>query len=92
MTGFIDVLEKIEPPNQMVAMIKDPLLQKFLILRPSQESLRRVDQWLFAYFEDRLENMDEFEDGILQMLKDILEYTRYTKVLANQNSNMYCLF
>ena len=36
--------------------------------------------------------LDEFEDGILQMLKDILEYTRYTKVLANQNSNMYCLF
>jgi centromere protein I len=77
---FVRRLEKIEPPNQMVAVIQDPLLQKFLQLRSSDVYARRVDSWLLAFFEDQLETSDSSETKILQMLKSIQSYTQYTKV------------
>lgn len=73
-------LEKIEPPNQLVAAIGDPLLQKFLQLRSSEASMRRIDEWLLAFFEDQLESAHSAESTILEMLGAVLEYTRYTKV------------
>ncbi|TVY49879.1 Inner kinetochore subunit [Lachnellula occidentalis] len=78
---FVQRLEKIEPPNQLVAVIQDPLLQKFLQLRSSEVYARRVDSWLMAFFEDQLEAGDTSEIKILEMLKSIQGYTRYTKKL-----------
>jgi len=78
---FIYKLEKIEPPNQLVAVIGDPLLQKFLQLRSSEASSKRIDDWLLAFFEDQLERQHSAELMILEMLNVVLEYTRYTKVL-----------
>lgn len=43
---FVQHLENIELPSQMVAVLADPLLQKLLLLRPSDESFARVDRWL----------------------------------------------
>ncbi|TVY17018.1 Inner kinetochore subunit mis6 [Lachnellula arida] len=78
---FVQRLEKIEPPNQLVAVIQDPLLQKFLQLRSSEVYGRRVDSWLMAFFEDQLEAADTSETKILEMLKSIQGYTHYTKKL-----------
>ncbi len=77
---FVQKLEKIEPHNQLVAVISDPLLQKFLQLRSSESNSRRVDRWLLAFFEDQLENPDSGEAEILEMLQAVLDYTRSTKV------------
>ncbi|TVY81539.1 Inner kinetochore subunit mis6 [Lachnellula suecica] len=78
---FVQRLEKIEPPNQLVAVIQDPLLQKFLQLKTSDSYARRVDHWLLAFFEDQLETSDSSEAKILEMLQSISGYTQYTKVL-----------
>ncbi|TVY29041.1 Inner kinetochore subunit [Lachnellula hyalina] len=78
---FVQRLEKIEPPNQLVAVIQDSLLQKFLQLRSSEVYARRVDSWLMAFFEDQLEAADTSEIKILEMLVSIQAYTHYTKKL-----------
>ncbi|KAG9236610.1 Mis6-domain-containing protein [Amylocarpus encephaloides] len=78
---FVRRLEKIEPPNQLVAVIRDPLLQKFMQLRSSEAYQKRVDRWLLAFFEDQLQAVAPSEAKILGMLNGILEYTRYTKAL-----------
>jgi centromere protein I len=66
-------------PNQLVASLTDPLLQRFLQLKPSTSAAERVDQWLLAFFEDQLE-FAESEQSILEMLEVILAYTNHTKV------------
>lgn len=73
-------LEIIDPPNQLVAVLDDPLLQKFLHLRASKVDSNRIDSWLIAFFEDQLQNPDAAESSIVEMLKAILKYTQYTKV------------
>ncbi|KAK0100090.1 hypothetical protein ONS95_013098 [Cadophora gregata] len=80
---FIQKLEKIEPPNQLVAVIDDPLLQKFLQLRSSETNAKRVDSWLMAFFEDHLQSAHTGERQILEMLEFMLGYTRYTKILPS---------
>lgn len=78
---FVNKLEKIELPNQLVAAIGDPLLQKFLQLKPTVSNLQRIDQWLSAFFEDQLENPG-FEKAILEMLEAVSDYTNHTKVCS----------
>ncbi|KAH7393204.1 Mis6-domain-containing protein [Cadophora sp. MPI-SDFR-AT-0126] len=80
---FIQKLEKIEPPNQLVAAIDDPLLQKFLQLRSSKSNARRIDSWLMAFLEDHLQSSHAGERQILEMLETILGYTRHTKTLPS---------
>ncbi|KAL2067965.1 hypothetical protein VTL71DRAFT_16063 [Oculimacula yallundae] len=78
---FIQKLEKIQPPNQLVAVIDDPLLQKFLQLRSSENYSKRIDNWLMAFFEDQLQSSNAGDRPVLEMLQSVLGYTRYTKVL-----------
>ena len=80
MDDFVRKLEVIELPNQLVAVLGDPLLQKFLQLKSSPAVLRRVDSWLIAFFEAQLEDSGSAENAILEMLSAIREYARYTKV------------
>ncbi|KFY46422.1 hypothetical protein V494_00465 [Pseudogymnoascus sp. VKM F-4513 (FW-928)] len=79
--GFVGVLEKIELPNQLVAVMGDPLLQKLLQLKSTDAVDQRVNNWLMAFFEDQLEGDGSSEGALLDMLAAILEYTRFTKVL-----------
>lgn len=88
MEEFVQHLEKIELPNQLVAAIGDPLLQKFLQLKYSETTSRRIDNWLLAFFEDQLETPNSAADNILNMLQAILEYTRYTKVRTPRETLM----
>ncbi|KAH7321554.1 Mis6-domain-containing protein [Rhexocercosporidium sp. MPI-PUGE-AT-0058] len=78
---FIQKLENIEPPNQLAAVINDPLLQKFLQLRSNESHSKRVESWLLAFFEDQLQSPNAGERHILEMLESILGYTRHTKAL-----------
>ncbi|KFY67817.1 hypothetical protein V496_01400 [Pseudogymnoascus sp. VKM F-4515 (FW-2607)] len=80
-SGFVAVLEKIELPNQLVAVMGDPLLQKLLQLKSTDAVRQRVDNWLMAFFEDQLEGDGSSEAALLDMLASILEYTRFTKDL-----------
>lgn len=79
--AFIGKLEKIELPNQLVAVMGDPLLQKLLQLKSTDETRQRVDNWLLAFFEDQMQSEDNSERALLDMLASILEYVRFTKVI-----------
>jgi centromere protein I len=76
---FINKLEKIQLPNQLVAAIGDPLLQKLLLLNPEPSTFQRIDLWLLAFFEQQLENLGS-EKAIIEMLEAIRVYTSHTKV------------
>jgi centromere protein I len=77
---FVQKLERIDPPNQLVAVLGDPLLQRLLQLRSSDEYEKRVNNWLYAFFEDQLHHPDPSEAKILEMLEAIDKYTQSTRV------------
>ena len=80
---FVDNLEKIEPPSQLVAGLRDPLLQKYLMLGSSAELERRLEFWLLRYFEEELESLRE-GFGLTVTLSDtlsaIVSYSESSKV------------
>lgn len=80
--SFIDNLEKIELPNQLVAVLGDPLLQKLLQLKSTEVTMSRVDNWLLAFFDDQLADPDQSDRPLLDMLTAIRDYTRFSKVLC----------
>ena len=79
MEEFVQKLEKIAIPNQIVAVIRDPLLQKYLQLNSSTDIERRIDNWLLTFFEDHIQTTGS-EGRIVEMLEAILDYTQFTKV------------
>lgn len=76
-------LERIELPNQLLASLKDPLLQKYLILNPSNTATRRLELWLESFLREVL---DAATSGVVlpehcdELLDGMLNYTRATKV------------
>ncbi|KAK1599418.1 Mis6-domain-containing protein [Colletotrichum navitas] len=57
---FVQSIEKIELPNQLAAVLADPLLQKFIALKNDHAASKRVVHWIDAVLEDVLNgNADE---------------------------------
>lgn len=71
-------LEKIELPDHLVAVLVDPLMQKFMMLRPDQD-LNRASAWMDVQIAEVL-NGDANDDTIANTVKVIHEYARSTKV------------
>ena len=72
--GLVDKLEKLEFPDQLVAVLGDPLLQKLFLLRPNAEATQRANQWLASYAEDVLNG--EMDSGIFQTVQSYLSATK----------------
>lgn len=72
-------LERLELPNQLVAVLADPLLQKLSVLRPAAESHRRVANWLGSVLRDFMDG-DADEDTLWEVLEVTREYVVQTKV------------
>ena len=77
--AFVKNLEKIELPTQLVAVMADPLLQKFLLLRPDAEASSRISNWLMACLGD-VASGDADSDIFLDMIEVIHDYAAATKV------------
>ncbi|KAF2083885.1 inner centromere protein-like protein mis6, partial [Saccharata proteae CBS 121410] len=78
-----NLLDKIELPNQLVSSLKDPLLQKYLILHPSDAALRRIESWLQSYFRDILDIVKTGSSPpahLTEILNGLLSYTKSCKV------------
>lgn len=76
--GLVNGLEKIELPNQLVAVLADPLLQKLMLLKPAAESHQRVGNWVVSWAQELTErNSDSDSGGFLEIL---LAYVSATKV------------
>ncbi|KAF2432215.1 Mis6-domain-containing protein [Tothia fuscella] len=81
---FVENLERIEPPSQLVAGLRNPLLQKFLMIDESVESVRRLEFWLSRYFEEELETLKEgfgVSPSLSELLAAAVSYTESSKTL-----------
>lgn len=80
---FVASLEKIEPPGQMVSFLADPLLQKFVDLRPSPIAAGRIDLWLAAYLEEEYTTVKsglKASSDLTKFLENIYKHSQFTKV------------
>lgn len=71
-------LEKIELPDHIVAVLVDPLLQKFMMLKPETD-FKRAASWMDVQMAEIL-NGDADEDTVASTLNTMREYARNTKV------------
>lgn len=82
---FVDKIEMIELPNQIISTLGDGMAQKYLHLMQSEAANHRLDEWLKAFLQDRLENIQELNeddepDLISYVLGFVEGYAAYTKV------------
>lgn len=83
MEAFVERLDRIEPPGQLISFLTDPLLQKYVDLKPSPVASARIDLWLATCLEDRISSAaHDVEDPALlaELLLGLLQHARYTKV------------
>ncbi|KAL4927472.1 Mis6 domain protein [Aspergillus undulatus] len=80
---FIERLDKIELPNQIISTFADELAQKYLFLVQPEAANRRLNDWLEAFLGDHLEYAKDFDDEGVETLGYVLtlavRYARYTK-------------
>jgi centromere protein I len=81
---FIERLEKIELPNQIISTIADSLAQKYIFLAQPELANRRLNDWLESYLSDQLEYAQDFDDEGVESLGYVLalalRYASYSKV------------
>ncbi|KAJ9143753.1 Centromere protein I [Pleurostoma richardsiae] len=80
--SFVQNIEKIELPNQLVAVLVDPLLQKLMVLRQDHEASRRASNWIMACISD-LATGDGDRAMLLDTLEIIRDYAAVAKTLAH---------
>jgi centromere protein I len=81
---FVEKLDRIEPPGQLISFLTDPLLQKYLELRPSSITSTRIDLWLATCLEDiyEAERLGTGDSQYLdEVLDSLLKHAQYTKTL-----------
>lgn len=75
--GLARSLDKLELPNQLVAVLADPLLQKLLILRPGNDAYERIANWLQDLLQDVIHGGTD--EGtlweVLEVVKDFVIQT-----------------
>lgn len=89
-SGFVQNMEKLELPNQLVAVLADPLLQKLLVLRPSAESYQRIANWLNAVLQDVIDG-DADQATLWEVLHIVRDFVVQTKVCTSLNSRLNAL-
>lgn len=81
---FVNRLDKIELPNQIVSTLGDAMAQKYLHLVQSEAANHRLDAWLRSFLEDKLEQIRDNDDDEPEALSYVLSfvegYASYTKV------------
>lgn len=79
---FVNNLEKLDPPSQIVSMLKDPVVRRYLILKEVDQSTMRLKFWLVRCLDDILESMKDGTESrafISEILETALEFTRAVK-------------
>ncbi|CAI6329433.1 unnamed protein product [Periconia digitata] len=81
---FVGKLDKIDPPGQLISFLTDPLLQKYVNLKPSPILERRIELWLSNCLE---EHYNDTKEGTIdsislsEILDGLLKHAQYTKKL-----------
>ncbi|KAM0435209.1 hypothetical protein ACHAPT_003299 [Fusarium lateritium] len=90
-TDFVKKIDKLELPNQMVAVLVDPLLQKLMLLRPSEESDQRIANWLNLILQDVTEGFEN-EETLFDMMDMLRDYVVSSKNLPPLLLNFFAHF
>lgn len=81
---FIERLEKIDLPNQIVSTLGDAMAQKFLYLVQPEAANYRLDDWLSGFLGDKLGHIQDGDVSESEELSYVLTlavfYVQYTKV------------
>ena len=83
---FVEKLDRIEPPGQLVSLLADPLLQKFIHLKPSSVANARIGIWLSTCLEEQYEAYRQGSGDnryLSEVLYGLLMWAHYTKVGAS---------
>jgi centromere protein I len=86
--GFVEKLDIIEPPGQLISFLTDPLLQKLVELRPSPIISSRIDLWLATCLEEQYEaERQGTTDGpvLSELLDGLLKHAASTKVCHDRS-------
>ncbi|KAF2810585.1 Mis6-domain-containing protein [Mytilinidion resinicola] len=80
---FVEKLDRIELPGQMISYLRDPLLQKYLALRPSEIASKRLELWLEACLWDVYESsqLGTGADQRSEIIRGLLNQIRNTKAI-----------
>ncbi|OHF02767.1 hypothetical protein CORC01_01868 [Colletotrichum orchidophilum] len=71
-------VEKIELPNQLAAVLADPLLQKFVSLKKDDAASKRVVHWIDAVLEDVLNGNADYK-SFMETMEMLEEYVARVK-------------
>ena len=87
--GFVKKLETLELPNQLIAVLGDPLLQKLLLLKPEAEAHQRVNNWLSSYAHDLMSgDSDATLSSILSIIRDHVSATKVRQTITPDVSQL----
>ncbi|KAJ5109872.1 Centromere protein Cenp-I [Penicillium argentinense] len=83
---FVDNLDRMELPNQIISTLGDAMAQKYLHLVQSEAANHRLDEWLRSFLEDKLEQIRNGDDGdepdaLSYVLSLVEAYASFTKQL-----------
>ncbi|EEA26896.1 hypothetical protein EYB25_002074 [Talaromyces marneffei] len=83
--GFVERLEKIELPNQIVSMLENRMAHKYMALVGPEVARHRLDDWLDAFLKDEIE-MAKLPDStdseaLRYVLGAVCCYVQSTKIL-----------
>lgn len=81
---FVEKLDRIELPNQIISTLGDAMAQKYLHLVQSEAANHRLDEWLRSFLEDKLElirnDVDDEPESLSYVLSFVEGYAAFTKV------------
>ncbi|KAL6708368.1 hypothetical protein ACN47E_003292 [Coniothyrium glycines] len=81
---LVERLDILEPPGQMISLLTDPLLQKYVDLKPSPMVSSRVNLWLATCLEEQYESYHlgiDDPQSLSEILSGLNKHAQYTKVL-----------
>ena len=90
-TQLAQSLDKLELPNQLVAVLADPLLQKLLLLRPSDEAYQRIANWLDGVLQDVMGGAAD-QDTLWEVLDVVKDFVAQSKALPPVFLNFFARF
>lgn len=80
---FVEKLDKIELPNQIISALGDGLGQKYLSLVQSELANQRLEDWLEGFLNDKLESIrddaDDDPETLTYVLTLAVDYARLLK-------------
>ncbi|RAO65008.1 uncharacterized protein BHQ10_001020 [Talaromyces amestolkiae] len=83
--GFVERLEKLELPNQIVSVLENRMAHKYMALVGPETAIHRLDDWLDAFLKDEVEmaKMPDSADSetFRYVLGAICGYVQSTKEL-----------